>query len=103
MQHPQPVPVIADSADSVFGRLEELAAETQLIRDKWRTIAFEDPLPAPAITVTTRSAPPSPVLRGLSPERVVSVNRGRERFQHYLELTGTSTKGGFDPWTMAQR
>ncbi len=87
--------------DDLYARLCELEAETEQIREKWKTVTFDDPLPA-TLTPPGHSCHSTEV-HTLSPDRMSRINTGLQRYTHYLELTGTSTKGGFDPWALAER
>ncbi len=64
-------------------------------------MTFDNPLPTVAPVTPQRSN--TPVCHDLSPDRMARINTGLKRYSHYLELTGTLTKGGFDPWAVTER
>ena len=49
------------------------------------------------------AAPKQGSVGALSPGSVASVCRNQQNYLRYLEQTGTSKAGGFDPWAMAER
>ena len=97
---------------SMMSRLEVLEAEEEMIRQRWKTISYEDPLTTkPVVTHKSDSLNSSTsqcsvcgyVLPVLSSESCSSIQQYRQQYSHYLDCTGLSTQGGFDPWKMAER
>lgn len=92
---------------SMLRRLEELEAEEEVIRQRWNTIVYEDPLTTRPPT-TRPLSPAQPLEKGasvplLSSESLSSIEQYRQQYNRYLNTTGLSTQGGFNPWKMAER
>lgn len=108
---------------SMLKRLEELEVEEDAIRQRWNTIAYEDPLvtrPAAvvpqrggaqggkdvttAVPTSCRHLEEGASLPVLSSGSLSSIQQYRERYMHHLNTAGQSTLGGgTDPWKMAER
>lgn len=97
----------AEKASNMLKRLEELEAEEDLIRQRWATITYEDPvLTRPAI-IHKRKKDKSPAVKPSSLPLLSSQSRSdiecyKDRYSHYLDCTGVSTQGKFDPWKVAE-
>ncbi len=87
--------------------LQELEAEEDIIRQRWTTIIYEDPLmKRPPIIHRAEEDPPKstkpevPTLSPLSPDTLSSIEEYRNCYSHHLKTTVT---GGRDQWAMAER
>lgn len=112
-----PVTSLTPRMSSMMSRLEELEAEEEAIRQRWNTIAYEDPLTArPVVTLENKmkygkegAKQPTSVRKQvttlplLSSKRLSHIQQYREQYSRYLNTTGVSTQGGFDPWKLAER
>lgn len=93
-------------------RLDELEAEEDEIRQRWTSVVYEDPLHSkPSLLLHNKrknKSQHSPlsnpmILPHLSTQSKEELDEYRHRYEHYLDCTGLSTQGGFNPWEMAER
>lgn len=101
-----PMPVARDCS-LMLRRLDELEAEENEISHRWTSIVYEDlGSTKPSYRKhSDRKAPPRATptsVRASAPDREELYNY-KERYSQYLDSIGVSTRGGFNPWDMAER
>ncbi|KAL5478103.1 hypothetical protein EMCRGX_G024983 [Ephydatia muelleri] len=94
---------LLDRADlqSMLARLEECEAEEQAIRQRWTSLAYEDPFHQTENEVSISHQPVSQPL-SLPVTALASIQQYQAAHEHYLELTGIRTAEGFDPWKLVE-
>lgn len=92
-------------------RLDELEAEEDKIRQRWTSIVYEDLVSKPGSILRNKrkqknqlpSLEKPVALPHLSIQSKEDLEDYRRRYMHYLDCTGLSTQGGFNPWEMAEK